>query len=262
MVSALGTVGAANNTLVLFTSDNGPALRWGVGAGNPGIFTGRAAAYANGTTYTNTAKGSTWEGGVRMPAFAYWPGVIQPGSVAYTTISSLDVLPSLVRLAGRPPPSGRILDGTVSLAEAILQDGSPPTRHAFLPLYNNPVYGNASRHIFAARVGRYKLHWITSPGLTPESATAPSPMLEHNPPIVFDVVADPSEAYPLEQTALPLTLLADATKAKRVYEEGLIPTSIDPNWGYEFALCCGVGCPPPPERCICQCHNVQLPLGE
>ena len=48
---------------MLFVSDNGPALRWGLSAGSLGPFVGGAATYANGSGYRNTGKGSTWEVG-------------------------------------------------------------------------------------------------------------------------------------------------------------------------------------------------------
>lgn len=169
--SAVGAVSAAadDNTLIIFVSDNGPARRWGLSAGSVGPFTGDAAAYANGTAYRNTAKGSTWEGGVRMPAFAVWPGVIAPGSISRTLVSSLDALPSIWQLVGiGTPPRRRRLDGTSSLADALLaKSDDAPTRHAFLPFYNNPTIANASTEIFAARMGSLKAHWITSPGLAP-----------------------------------------------------------------------------------------------
>jgi arylsulfatase A-like enzyme len=194
-----------------------------------------------------------------MPAFAHWPAVVSPGSVAYTTISTLDVLPSLLHLLGLPPPRGRIVDGTLSLADAVLAPGDAPTRHAFLPFYNEPAYGNASRRIFAARFGKYKAHWITSPGLggglLPYSS--PSPEASHVQPLIYNVAADPAEAFPLSADQLPDHLIDELHAHKAAYESRLTPTSIDARWGYEFALCCGVGCTPP---CKCQCTDVALPL--
>lgn len=71
-----------------------------IAAGSVGPFTGAAAAFANGSVYTNTGKGSTWEGGIRMPAFAYWPGTIEAHSHSNEIISTMDILPSLMKLAG------------------------------------------------------------------------------------------------------------------------------------------------------------------
>ena len=258
VLGELDRLGVGGQTLTLFTSDNGPSLRWGGGAGTVGPFAGASAAYANGTRYQNTAKGSTWEGGVRMPAFAHWPGVIAPGSVAYTTVSTLDVLPSLLHLAGRPLPTDRVLDGTLSLADALLARApDAPSRHAFLPLYNEPAYANASRRIFAARCGPYKAHWITSPGLGGGIMPyrSPAPEATHPVPIVYDVRADPAEAFPL---APPPDGLLEALEAhKQEAERALAPRAIDARWGYEFALCCGVGCTPP---CRCRCKDVPLPV--
>ena len=228
LLGVIDELGQASSTLTLFTSDNGPSLRWKGGAGTVGPFVGAAAAFANGTSYRNTAKGSTWEGGIRMPAFVHWPGTVTPGGAADTVISTLDVLPSLLRVLQRPMPTGRTLDGTLSLADVILSSSSgggrrvrhgadPPTRHAFLPFYNEPSYGNASHRIFAARYGRYKAHWITSPGLGGGLLPYTSPTLEatHSPPLVFDVEADPEEAFPLPPASLPPVLLAELAKPRR-----------------------------------------------
>jgi len=261
LVSLVAALGLAEHTLTVFTSDNGPSLRWQGGAGALGPFVGASATFANGSAYSNTGKGSTWEGGIRMPAFVHWPGTIAPFSTAYTTVSSLDVLPSLMHLIGRSP-SSRVLDGTLSLADAILAPGgtSPPSRHSFLPFYNEPAYGNASHRIFAARYGKYKAHWITSPGLGGGMLpyASPVPEADHSiRPLVYDVEADPAEAFPLPDAALPATLLDDLRAAKSAYEGDLTPTAIDAAWGYEYAICCGIGCAPP---CTCDCKGVPLPI--
>ena len=125
-----------------------------------------------------------------------------------------------------------------------------------------------STEIFAARYGPYKAHWITSPGLgggrypTPGDQHDPlsgrkfAPMRRHEPPLLFNVEFDPSESLPI--LAPPLALLAELAQAKTDYEASLpIPAPIDPRFGYEWALCCGVGCKAP---CLeCQCSNVTLP---
>ena len=133
------------DTLFFFTSDNGPSLRWGKSAGSMGLFTGRAA------NYTDTGKGSTWEGGIRMPAFAVWPGVIAPASTSAEMVSSLDIFPTIAKLIGVALPTDRTYDGR-EFTDILLNEGGATT-HAFLPFYNEPAIANASSRIFAARMG-------------------------------------------------------------------------------------------------------------
>ena len=179
-----------------------------------------------------------------MPAFAHWAGTITPNSQSQEIISTMDILPSLVTLAGGAARlSGRVLDGKPSLASILLDNsGTAKSAHSFLPFCeslacathrdafacvclieagmclfclthvlvsdNNPVIANASSVIFAARFGKYKVHWITSPGLgggryachssDPDCHGHASAVEWHRAtPLVFDVEADPSETLPV-----------------------------------------------------------------
>ncbi len=78
------------NTLVIFTSDNGPWLTYGSHAGTAGPL--------------RDGKGTIYEGGVRVPMIAKWPGVIPPGSTQSETAMTIDVLPTLARIVGAELP--------------------------------------------------------------------------------------------------------------------------------------------------------------
>ncbi|QEG02402.1 Arylsulfatase [Stieleria maiorica] len=94
ILKTLKELGLDENTLVIFTSDNGPHLGQGASAGP-----------------LRGAKGSTFEGGVRVPFIARWPGNIPAGHVTDEPIAVMDLLPTLVTLAGGTAPSDRIIDG-------------------------------------------------------------------------------------------------------------------------------------------------------
>ena len=81
----------------MFTSDNGPWLSYGNHAGSPGPF--------------REGKGTTFEGGVRVPCLARWPGQIPKGQVAQLPAMNIDMLPTLAVLAGATVPPGRPIDG-------------------------------------------------------------------------------------------------------------------------------------------------------
>lgn len=86
-----------DNTLVLFTSDNGPWLEKGKNAGVSTPLTG--------------GKFTCWEGGLREPAIAWWPGKIPADSVSDAVLSEMDILPTAVKLAGGQVPADRKIDG-------------------------------------------------------------------------------------------------------------------------------------------------------
>lgn len=84
-------------TLVMFSSDNGPWLTHGADGGTAGPLRG--------------GKGTTWEGGVREPTLAWWPGMIAPGSVCEAVAGNIDFLPTFVKLAGGAVPADNKIDG-------------------------------------------------------------------------------------------------------------------------------------------------------
>ena len=100
----------AENTLVVFTSDNGPWLIFDQHGGSAGLL--------------RDGKGSTWEGGMREPTIFWWPGTIEPG-VVRDIGSTLDLLPTsppLCRAKCRGPRSRRLL----TQARLLLGTGPPP----------------------------------------------------------------------------------------------------------------------------------------
>ncbi len=85
------------NTLVIFSSDNGPWLVHGADAGSASPLRG--------------GKGSTWEGGLRESTLAWWPGHIPPGRATDAVAGEIDLLPTFVKLAGGTVPTDRPMDG-------------------------------------------------------------------------------------------------------------------------------------------------------
>ncbi len=97
VLDTLRTLKLAERTLVLFTSDNGPWLTQGRNGGVAGPLHG--------------GKGTTWEGGMREPTIAWWPGSIPAHSACDAPMSEMDVLPTLVKLAGGEVPADHKIDG-------------------------------------------------------------------------------------------------------------------------------------------------------
>jgi arylsulfatase A len=87
----------APNTLVIFTSDNGPWLIKEADSGSSGPLRG--------------GKGSTWEGGVRVPTIAWWPGKIAPNTTVDAIAGTIDLLPTAVAVAGGDLPAEPVIDG-------------------------------------------------------------------------------------------------------------------------------------------------------
>jgi len=132
VMETLDRNGLTEDTLVIFTSDNGPWLNFGNHAGSAGGL--------------REGKGTAFEGGPRVPAIWRWPGRIEPGSVCSQMASTLDVLPTVAAISGAALPRGPI-DGVDILSLLDGEDGADP-RDNFLFYYDGQLRG--------IREGRWK----------------------------------------------------------------------------------------------------------
>lgn len=167
IMDAVVEEGLAENTLVLFTSDNGPWLVYGDHGGSSGLLHG--------------GKGMTWEGGMRVPAVAWWPGTIPPGSVSPIIASTMDLLPTALDLSGQSAPDSVLLDG-VSLRPVLEGETSTEIRDEYY------YYRGAT--LYAARKGSWKAHFITEWAYHRDNERT-----EHDPPLLFNLDTDPEERF-------------------------------------------------------------------
>jgi arylsulfatase A-like enzyme len=129
ILDALKAEGIDEKTLVIFTSDNGPAI------GSAGPLKGR--------------KGSTFEGGMRESTVIRWPGKIPAGQDNGELMTTMDLLPTFAKLAGAEIPTDRVIDGK-DIWPTLSGDAESPHEAFF---YHG---GNTLR---AVRSGKWKLHW-------------------------------------------------------------------------------------------------------
>ena len=149
ILKALKDTGVDENTLVLFTSDNGSQQK---GSNYP--LRGR--------------KGQTWEGGQRVPCVARWPGKIPEGSESSEIVSTLDLLPTFAKLAGVPLPE-KTIDGHDASDILLGEKGTKSKHEAF--------YYYQMDQLQCVRAGKWKLHlaleskkrnWGKPEGKTPQ----------------------------------------------------------------------------------------------
>lgn len=159
------------NTLVIFTSDNGPA--------------GRKAPPFRGS------KGTTWEGGVREPCIMRWPGKIPPGTTCDHIAGNIDMLPTFARLTGGAPPSDRVIDGR-DITPLMFEANPSPVRDTHLFFANTGV-------LSAIRQGQWKLFLTNSQGDKPKKNNL-GQIIDSTTNddaggyALYDVVADPGES--------------------------------------------------------------------
>ena len=166
ILAMLEELGIAENTLVVLSADNGPMEgAWpDVTYQNPGIFRG--------------GKNDFLEGGVRVPAFAYWPGVIEPGQVVGDMVHVTDLFTTFARLGGamKRIPTDRVIDGIDQTALLLKGDGNG--RRDFVYIYQGPMLAAVVKQ-------QYKRHFAgAAPGLAGKG--------------FFDLYKDPREEHPLQ----------------------------------------------------------------
>jgi len=136
VLATLAELGLEDDTLVLFTSDNGPWISYGDHAGSAGLL--------------REAKGTTWDGGVRVPFIARWPGRIPEGAVCREPAMTIDILPTIAGLLGAELPPLPI-DGKDIWPMLSGVPGAASPQEAY--------YFYQGNRLEAVRSGRWKLHF-------------------------------------------------------------------------------------------------------
>ncbi|QHI69951.1 sulfatase [Tichowtungia aerotolerans] len=151
VLDALENNGIADNTIVIFTSDNG----------------GNMYNTADGTAATNneplrSGKGNNYEGGVRIPLIVRWPGVTLPGSVSHSVVSTVDHYPALLEMVGLPLRPKDHIDG-VSYVAAL--KGEPFEREALICDWSHHICQTHNLPNTSIREGNWKLlrFWFDNP---------------------------------------------------------------------------------------------------
>ena len=139
ILDTLASLHLDHDTVVVFTSDNGPWLAYGE---NGGL-----------ATPLRAGKGTTYEGGMRVPCIMRWPGAIPKGKVCAELASTIDLLPTFVTLAGGTPPTDRIIDGK-DILPLMSCDKDAKTPH-------DAFYFYAAKQLHAVRSGDWKLKVAT-----------------------------------------------------------------------------------------------------
>lgn len=134
IMRSLDEEGIADNTLVIFTSDNGPWLLFGNHGGSTGGL--------------REGKGTHWEGGVRVPCIVRWPAAIPGGTVCNSITSNIDLLPTIVSLCEAKLPARKI-DG-VDISSSLLRKDAKDPRDEFVYYYDR-------NSLKAIRKGEWKL---------------------------------------------------------------------------------------------------------
>ncbi|XP_050395801.1 N-acetylgalactosamine-6-sulfatase [Patella vulgata] len=184
ILKQLKTLGIDNNTLVIFSSDNGAATYAKTGGGSNGPFL--------------CGKETTFEGGMREPTIAWWPGKIGAGQVSHQLGSLMDLFTTILELAGIQSPTDRIIDG-ISLTNTLFNNQET----------DREIFYYRGDELMAVRQGLYKAHlwtWTNSieefnkgtdfcPGQEIANVTTHDQVNNTMQPLLFHLGTDPGEKY-------------------------------------------------------------------
>ncbi len=167
VLQTLRDLGLDKDTIVFFSSDNGPWLTFNEHGGSAGLL--------------KNGKGTTWEGGMREPTLAWAPGRIAAGVVTAELGSTMDIYTTCLTVAGAEVPADRVVDG-MDLSPLLFHNRPSPRQHVF--------YYRGQR-LMAVRQGPFKAHFLTQDSYVPGSNVA----TPHDPPLLYNLEADPSERF-------------------------------------------------------------------
>jgi len=191
VLAALRAERLDERTLVVFTSDNGPWLTQGLAGGSAGLL--------------REGKGSTWEGGMRVPTLARWPGRIPAGRTVRALAATMDLYSTALALAGAQRPADRVVDGVDLMP--VLTGRAEQARSSVVYYRDTQLY--------AIRKGPWKAHFVTRPAYGPE------PARPHDPPLLFHLDQDPSERHDL--AAQHPEVIADLRAEIERHRAGVVP---------------------------------------
>ena len=189
LLDKLDELGAADNTIVIYTTDNGAEkFTWPDGGTSP--FRGE--------------KATTWEGGIRVPFLMKWPGQIEGGQVSNEILSLEDMVPTLMAAAGEPDIKDKLLEGHTAgdktfkvhldgynLLPSLTGEADEWPRKEFFAFVDDGTLG-------AVRYNRFKFHFTTQE----EEGMAAwlKPQEPRKAPMLIDLRADPFEMAPLDSS--------------------------------------------------------------
>jgi arylsulfatase A-like enzyme len=165
VLKAVRAAGIEKNTWVTFTSDNGPWLIFREHGGSAGLL--------------REGKGSTWEGGMRVPGVMWWPGTIPAGATDHDIACTMDLFATAAKLAGGKVPDDRPIDGH-DLSATMTGKGPGP---------RDAMFYYRDTQLYAVRQGPWKAHFVTRSAYGPDKPEA------HDPPLVYHLGRDPGEQF-------------------------------------------------------------------
>src|SRR5687768_16861095 len=168
ILDLLAELKLADNTLIIYTSDNGP---WHV-----------RGEHGGSASPLRAGKGTTYEGGMRVPCIMRWPGKIPEGTVCREIATMMDVMPTVVQFAGASAPTDRNIDGKDIADLLFAKPGAKSPHEAFF-------YYSGNR-LNAVRSGQWKLKFQTTLAEETEYGKIENPQTPIEPKL-FNLLVDP-----------------------------------------------------------------------